>query len=333
MSNHISDVMDHLARYRPEDENLEQRWPTVERATLAERIRREDFGAQAGLRHQPNPRRSRSPRRRLVAVSTLVAAALLAAVAVPTLLPEGTPGGASPAAAAALEDLALVAADTPADTASPGQFVHTIVRNHQVGVFLDGPPYPGTYDLDDRYESWTGSDGQAWRRYTTVAKARDGEVVGGGNETLFFPANFDEADYDPSLPTEAGDLETYLRAHVHGSSSTDEAMFLALGDILRSTTAPATLRSAALTVLARTDHVSLGTETADSQGRPIQEFVFADDAIRAGVVQRFYIDPRTAQLLEERTTQDKLVNTTTVLTSHVVNSVPTGVRRTATPQE
>ncbi|MEJ7742116.1 MAG: hypothetical protein WKF73_05945 [Nocardioidaceae bacterium] len=262
-----------------------------------------------------------------------MAAALVAAVAAPTLLPEGTPGGASPAAAAALENLARVAADTPADTATPGQFVHTVVRNHQVGVFLDGPPYPGTRDLDDRYESWTGSDGQVWRRYTTVAKARDGKVVGGGNETLFFPADVGEASYDPSLPTDADDLEPYLRTHVHGSNSTGEAVFLALGDILRSTTAPATLRSAAFTVLARTDHVSLGTATTDSQGRRVEEFVFADDSIRAGVVQRFYVDPHTAQLLEQRTTQSKLVNTTTVLASDVANSVPTGVRRTAVPQK
>lgn len=333
MSNDSSDVMDKLAHLRPEAENLEQRWPTAQRAELAERIRRDELGAQARLHHRPAPRRFRSRRYRLVAVSTLVAAVVATAVVVPTLLPEGTPGGASPAAAAALERLARVAADTPADTASPGQFVHTVVRNHQVGVFLDGPPYPGTRDLDDRYESWTGSDGQVWRRDTAVAKARDGKVDGGGKDTLFFPASVGEAGYDSSLPTDADELEIYLRSHVHGSSSTDEAVFGALGDVLRSTTAPATLRSTALTVLARTDHVSLGSATTDSQGRRVQEFVFADDLIRPGVVQRFYVDPRTAQLLEERATQSKLVNTTTMLASDIVNFVPTGVRRKAVSQE
>lgn len=332
MSSEIGDVMDQLSRFRPEAESLERRWPLAQRAELAEGIRSGQFGAQARLRYRPAPRRFRSRCGRLVAVSTLVAAATTTVVALPTVLPQGTPGGASPAAAAALERLARVAADTPADTARPGQFVHTVVRNHQVGVFLDGPPYPGTRDLNDRYESWAGSDGQVWRLDATVAKARDGKVVGAGKDALFFPASMGEKDYDASLPTAAGDLETYLRAHVHGSSSTDEAVFVALGDILRSTTAPATLRSAALTVLARTDHVSLGAATTDSQGRRVQEFAFADDSIRAGVVQRFYIDPRTAQLLEERTIQSKLVNTTTVLASDVVDSVPIGIQRSAVAQ-
>ncbi|MEJ7742115.1 MAG: hypothetical protein WKF73_05940 [Nocardioidaceae bacterium] len=48
MSNHISDVMDQLAHFRPEAENLEERWPTAQRAELAERIRRGEFGVQAG---------------------------------------------------------------------------------------------------------------------------------------------------------------------------------------------------------------------------------------------------------------------------------------------
>lgn len=341
MSTEIKDVMDQLAKFRPDAESLDEQWPPARRAELAGSIRRGDQGVNARLRHRPAPQQKRSRRRRLVAASALAAAALVAAVVAPTLLPNGAPGGASPAAAAALERLARVAANTPADIAGPGEFVHTVVRNHQVGVFLDNPPNDKTRDIDDRYESWTASGGEFWRHDSSVAKAGDGTVLHRGKDTLFFPARSGAADrfgeasspYGSPLPTDADELQTYLRAHVHGSNSKDEAMFLALGDVLRSTTAPAALRSAALTVLARVDHVTLGTSTEDSQGRRVQEFVFADDSIRAGVVQRFFVDPRTAQLIEERTTQPKLVNTTTTLVSDVVDSVPNSVRRTAVHQE
>ena len=56
-------------------------------------------------------------------------------------------------------------------------------------------------------------------------------------------------------------------------------------------------------------------------------------AADTGVVQRFFVDPRTAQLIEERWTQPKLVSTTTMLVSDVVNSVPSNVRRAAVNQE
>lgn len=328
MSTDEIDVMAELARLRPSTTTLDEQWPIDVRARLLDDIR---------LRHRP----TRRPRRRAVVLSAFAVVAAVVAIAVPVLLPSGTPGGASPAAAAALKQLADVAADTPADVAGPGEFVHTVVRNHQVGVFLDNDPDDATRDLDDRYESWTGSDGRTWRRDTSVAASQDGTVLRRGSDVLFFPAGAEEAGrfgetgspYGSPLPTDADRLETYLRSRVQGSNSRDEAMFLALGDILRGTTAPAALRSAALTVLARVDHVTLGGSTRDSQGRGVRELVFEDGSVRAGVVQSFFVDPRTAQLVEERITSDDLVSTTTTLTSEVVASVPPEVVRTAEPQD
>ncbi|MDT4936082.1 MAG: hypothetical protein QOK11_3974, partial [Pseudonocardiales bacterium] len=86
------------------------------------------------------------------------------------------------------------------------------------------------------------------------------------------------------------DLDSYLRAHVSGSTSKDEAVFTAVGDMLRGGLAPAHLRAAAIRVLEHTGHVT-ATSALDTLGRPAIQITFADAASRPGEDQALLFDP------------------------------------------
>lgn len=318
------DVLDQLRTFRPDPEALERQWPAESRAALAEQITNDEVGTRARLRHRPR-------RRWVVAASVAVAAALAAAV--PALLPDGVPGAASPAAAAALEQLARVAANAPVDTAGPGQFVHTVLREHTNGA-PEGAADGSVPNVIETRDSWRASDGRLWQRDVAVDVTRTASGSTSRTSTEVVPASeySGEAAHLAALPTDAGSLERYLRAHVSGSDSTDEAVFVAVGDLLRGGTVTAGTRSAAVAVLARTAHVRLGPVSRDGLGRDVQEFDFVNEAARPGVVEALLFDRRTAQLVGERTTQPGAEHTTSVLVSEVVDSVPADVLRTAVAQ-
>jgi hypothetical protein len=265
------------------------------------------------------------PRRRGAVTIAAVATIAAAAVVIPAVLPADAPGSASPAAAAALHRLAHVAVSSPADDAGPTQFRHMIVRERQVGP-------RGQASDTERMEGWTAADGRLWRRditaYDTGRRVVDTYLFSAGDNDTAYPS----PSYLASLPTEVGALQNYLRGHVSGSASKDEAVFVAVGDMLRGGFAPADLRAAAVGVLARTDHVRLGSATQDSTGRPAEVFEFVDGTRRPGDVESLYFDPSTAQVVEERTDASDLQFSSTVLTADVTNSVPEYIRRSAVPQ-
>lgn len=131
-----------------------------------------------------------------------------------------------------------------------------------------------------------------------------------------------------TLPTDPAALLNYLRAHVHGSSSTDEAVFVAVGDMLSGGFAPPALRAATLRVLERTPHVTVRSGQ-DSLGRTATVVDFVDESGRPGVVQSLYFDPATARLLQTGRTASDLAYSGTVVSSDVVNSIPAQVLRDA----
>lgn len=319
-----TDVIQQLAHIAPAPEDLEVRWPAAQRAELSSRILSGAIGGDSRLRHLPSPRIRRGPRtrrRRLLTATSLAAAVTVTALAVPALLPHDVPGALSPAAAA-LDHLADVAARTPADRLAPGQFVHTVTRSLQVGVPEN--PELGAVESRIRMETWTAYDGRSWTRST--------RADGTGTSTLLQKAYPQSgADYFASLPTDPDQLGRYLRTHTHGSSSKDEAVFLAVGDLMSNDTAPAALRSAAATALSQTDHVRLGSRTTDASGRAVTEFDFVDEAIRPGQVQAFLVDPDTAQVIGRRQTQPGSSYEATTISSEVVDAVPGAVVRQACP--
>jgi hypothetical protein len=104
------------------------------------------------------------------------------------------------------------------------------------------------------------------------------------------------------LPTNVDQLADYLRGHVSGSTSRDEAVFVAVGDALRTGDLLATsqLRAALFGVLGTTSGVTVHPDEPDYLGRPATRVDFVDERNRPGEVQSLYFDPHTYQLLEER---------------------------------
>ncbi len=136
-----------------------------------------------------------------------------------------------------------------------------------------------------------------------------------------------------SLPTDTSALQHYLRTHVSGSTSRDEAVFVAVGDLLRTGIAPRALRAAAIRVLARTRHVALGTTRSDALGRPVIRFDFIDDKGRPDEIQSLLFDPKTAALVGEidSNAAGKPWFTSTLVSSGVTANVPPQVLARAQP--
>ena len=102
------------------------------------------------------------------------------------------------------------------------------------------------------------------------------------------------------MPTDPDKLNKYMRSHVTGSTSRDEAVFVAVGDALRIADGLASpkLRAAFLAVLSRTPGVTLFEGQRDDLNHPAIRADFVDQANRPGEVQSLYFDPTTFQLTE-----------------------------------
>lgn len=257
-----TDELDRTARYRP---HLELRGA-------------DDILGRILTERPPTTTRSGHRAATLVAVAATVA---VAAVLAPALLPTSSPGGATPAAAAELLRLSRAATSSSDAPLQPGQFRHVVITEHQVRP-----------QLDTTVDTWTGSDGRVWRR--SVTSHPNGDP--GRTETYLFTK---PNPVTAGLPTDPDELQRYLTAHAMGSTSTDEAVFSQVADLLRGPTVPAALRSAATQVLARTGHVQLGPRTTDSYGRTVQEVRFVDEANRPGEVQAIVFDTADARSTAE----------------------------------
>jgi hypothetical protein len=142
--------------------------------------------------------------------------------------------------------------------------------------------------------AWVSADGTTWERH-----AERGQVTCYRYDHVGQP-NFGNAtqSFFNSLPTEPRALTRYMRSHVSGSRSTDEAVFVAVGDALRERDGLASpaLRAAFVAVLRRTPHVTVRTGEHDALGRPATQASFDEGG---GVVTSLYFEPSTGELLEE----------------------------------
>ncbi|HZC70954.1 MAG TPA: CU044_5270 family protein [Jatrophihabitans sp.] len=294
-------------------------WPSDERATVLDQVLAADHRLLAA-----------HPHRRLRVVS-LAAAGLAAAacIAVPTLLPPGSPGSADEAAAVqALHHLAHVAAASPSDHLGPHQYLHVVEVDHQNAL-------AGGAADNSRFEEWIRADGLTYQLRTETTPTDPAHV-----EVWLLPAGPQTIDgmtapvYLDQLPTDPGALETYVRTHTVGSTSSDERVYVAVADIVRRNLAGPKLRSAAIDILARLGHVRLGDQTQDSLGNPVQAFEFVDPEGRPDDVRVVMFDRRTAQITEEQEYfHGKLLFTRTVPVFDVVDSVPADVRDHAVVQK
>ncbi|HEY8302293.1 MAG TPA: hypothetical protein VIG48_10365 [Jatrophihabitans sp.] len=282
-----TDILDTVAGFAP---TRSFDWtPARQDAVLAAIVGGVDSGASAPaveipLQFRPRPTRTRRRATTLAATAAAFTAAASAIIAI-TL-----PGGSSPAP--------TVTAGAPF-VPPPGLSGHALPR----GKFLELITKEMSVGKDGR------SDGAQSGQFATYFSA-DGHVlrfvgrVGSacGYHLVRRPSIEDPtAAFFAGLPTDVSALNRYLRSHVQGSSSLDEAVFVAVGDALRTADGLASpkLRAAMLAVLSRTPGVILHEGSRDHLDRPAIRADFVNQAIRPGDVQSLYFDPTTFALLAQ----------------------------------
>jgi hypothetical protein len=195
-------------------------------------------------------------RRYFAAVLGLATAAAVATVTGVAPLPGLS--GEAPHANAALRSLAVAAGKAPADGVGAQEYRHVTAHLSNGGASMS--------------ETWIAADGRSWRW----------DTFNGTKEYFAFPAPTQVATGEPvysparlsTLPSTPKALSHYLRRHVSGSSSTNDAVFTAVGDLLRTRAASPQLRVAAIGVVEGLPYISTRA-TTDLLGRPALAVTYA----------------------------------------------------------
>lgn len=229
----MTDLMTRLAQARPTGTELAALWPAERRQAVFDRV-------TAGAATAP-------PRHRLRTGWIAAAAAVTCLGTLPAVL------DSSDAAANDLLALAAAAERTGWEEMAPGTYLH--VRTEEVQrnsrIFGNGRV------LDTNREKWMSWDGQTWAIDTRPSEGwAEYHVFERPGEPEFSSPT---PEFAASLPDDPETLGAYLREHVSGSNSHQEALYVAVTDLARSGYLPAETLAAALMVLADVD----GVETED----------------------------------------------------------------------
>lgn len=295
-------VMDRLTEYAPTSTSVYAEWSTtrsneiltdiIGKGDVASAVAADPGVHEIPLRFLPA---SGSRRRRWASALPLAASVAVLAVAaavIVAILPSGRSG--SDGAAGRLGP----AFDPPAGLSNTslgsGQYSYRV--DQQIDLDANGKPKPHGLDaMIDR--NWVAPNGD-------ILSVRTGSQ----NECYTFAhsakPNFQEPTqaFFAALPTDVGALARFMRDRVDGSSSREEAVFVAVGDALRTADGLASprLRAAFVAVLSRTPGVVVHENAQDYLGRPAVRADFVDERKRPGEIASLYFDPTTFQLLEQR---------------------------------
>jgi hypothetical protein len=284
----MTDILESLAEYAPRGD---AEWNLARQDSVLQSILGRPSEAPAGV-EIPLQLQFRPPRRRR-RVSALVASAAAltaAASAIVAITLHGGGGGQMLAVGAAWDPPAGLSDQAPIDTGK-----YSLLTIDQIQLDAGGNPVADARaSMTDR--SYIAPNG-------TITSTRTGSQNGCFDFKDDRPGNFERPTeaFLAGLPTDVGALETYLRSHVSGSSSLDEAVFVAVGDVLRTGTdlASPKLKAAMLAVLSRTGGVVLHDGVQDYLGRPAIRADFVNQAIRPGVVESLFFDPTTFAMVEQ----------------------------------
>jgi len=242
---------------------------------------------------------------------TLLAASVLATVVVVGVVSTSGPGGADPAAAAALGRLAVVAAAQPPFALRAGQYLY--VRSSS--------DYGGSYDscqlhTPDRTEIWVSANESGLQRDTILTPSlfysgqagecahalRAARSTVGTGATAFAPGCLSLGPPDLArLPTNPAALRAKLVARkIEGGPPGPVEDFIQVGDALRETDAPPALRAALYRVASTLPGVELLGHVRDRSGREGLGLAIDDPA--RGERDELIFDSATAALLAEQQT-------------------------------
>ncbi len=203
------------------------------------------------------------------------------------------------AAAAALVIAAAVLVPSLAGSSGSSAQAATVFREaarsagQQPGGWPDAPYWHSvsTYQRDGKTftrEIWISHDGTSVLRDPGV----DPGIMALGPET--FPAGGSQFTWDQlyALPTDPTQLAGVLRRGIHGAGADDDSeLFVIVGDLLRESPAPPSLRQALYEVAATVPGVTSVGTVVDRDGRTGQGLQRND--------QLYVVDTSSGQLLQE----------------------------------
>lgn len=294
----MPDLMHKLQDARPTKVQQDAMWPEEQRAEVLARV----LNTPSHTRRHP-----------LRAVA-LVAAATVAGFAVlPAVI-----GSGEASAQAHLKALAMAAVEADGPVIEEGTFLHvkTEALQQNSTLFGDGKT------LDTNRESWVRWDGKTW--------AIDTRHSAGWREYHEFPRSGEPSlgnptpEFAASLPDDPDALRAYLDDHVSGSSSHEEAIFVAVGDLARSHFLPPETLAAALQVLADVEGVE--TEDVTVQGRSAVEITYSSFWGRLTGSDSITVDRATARVISENQSDPGGSYELTTTLVEVVDEIPQDVR-------
>ncbi len=301
----MSDLIDRLSTARPTEADLTREWSAADRQRLAGRVFTD------GPAHSQHGRARRVRR----ALALGVAAAVAAVVVVPQVV-----GGQSAQARERLLELSAVAAAADTPLIEPGTFLHvrSTERQRNSQLFGDG----ARYDTD--HETWVAWDGEQWRY--------DRRPSAGWTEAHHFPSrstdvgvNAPTPQFVASLPADPDELRAHLDEHVQGSNSHEEALFVAVTDLLRSHLLPPAKAAVAIRSLVGVDGVETRDVTVD--GRDAVEISYTRFVLDVFGTESVIVDRATAQVLAARSSDPGGTYEETATLIEVVGEVPARITR------
>lgn len=271
-------------------------------------------------RPQADQSRDRRPRRRW-AVTFVVAAVIVSLLLVLPIIPPGAgPGGADPAAAAALSRLSTIALhEQPEASPQPGQYVYEKTASRGLYAFVSsGTGISFRYSIPSTDERWLGTDGSGQSRgtigqpefLTDADRAAYERYVASGMmdeewgtfdwgrpyDHRYAPGGMVYFDFS-GLPTDVEVLKGMLeRREIIGGPAGDWETFNLAADMLTWSYAPPELRAALFEVMADLPGVELTGRTRDASGRVGLAVGYTHDEQRQEVV----FERGTARILERR---------------------------------
>lgn len=319
------DELERIRRFRSEE-------PAPSEA--ARRAAGEALARAIGACADPPPRRRRG-RARLIRTA-LLAAAVLACLLVIDLLGSGSDTGPSTAAAAALEQLARIAANGPSLVPGPGHYLYVDSLNHYPAVAgrVGRSENCTTYATDHR-QIWLGANGSGLLRdvtgKTTFTSAQDRAVclamkpsplTPSGTSNLWFadrcfqlgPTNDMQA-----LSTDPRTLLAQMR-RLDGGPPTPAEDFVHVGDFMRETDASPAVRAALYRAAALIPGVHLLGPVRDHLGRTGLGVAYDGP----GVHHELIFNPRTSELMGEQDRGSKTAGSdwAVYLETRVVDRLP-----------
>lgn len=324
---------------------------------LFERIAAEEeapIGAPVAIRTSTKRASKRMTRRRWVGVMAAAAAVTVATMLASNLV------GPNAATAEAAEVLRSAAAATIASSdpvVGPGEYLAVYTTSASTGSYVDFAiqvrQRAVLYVPYNRDDVWVESRQSlsAGEMYGNVENAQaeidklasdpgSGDIVlRDGQAGQFIDYGDRSGSQIALLPTDSGELLTYLYDHVQteGSSrSADELVFMDVSDLLRTGLVPAALRASLYDVLARVPGVYLSDGQANLDGRTGVAISRTSSDSHIGQI---IIDPTTGLVIGMRTVTTEAdgyfpAGSVTHLTSVqtlVVGDAPTGPFREQTP--